>query len=111
MKWIYLGNFYTQCGIRVDPDAVDEGEKLVETSLHHGGAALKEENIQEIFDSTKKEIHHDITTEGLLEWHKNYQLVDNPCHRLDELSAGAWNQYLHNFQEFNSRLYFTYCSI
>ena len=92
MKWIYLGNFYTQCGIRVDPDAVDEGEKLVEMSLHHGGAALKEENIQEIFDSTKKEIHHDITTEGLLEWHKNYEIVDNPCHRLDELSAATWNQ-------------------
>lgn len=90
----------------MDPDAVDEGEKLVEMSLHHGGAALKEENIQEIFDSVKKEIHHDIEMEGLLEWHKNYQLVDNPCHRLDELSAKAWNQYLLLSPELNSILFY-----
>lgn len=89
---IHLGNFYTQCGIRVDPEAVDEMEKLIETSLHNPDA-LANENIQEIFDSVKKEVHHDIKMEGLLEWHKNYQLIDNACHRLDELSVEAWNQY------------------
>ena len=87
-----VGNFYTQCGIRVDPEAVDEVEKLVETSLHNPNV-IAGENIQEIFDSLKKEVHHDIKLEGLLEWHKNYQLVDNACHRLDELSVEAWNQY------------------
>lgn len=86
------GNFYTQCGIRVDPEAVEEVEKLVETSLHNPDA-IAAENIQEIFDSVKKEVHHDIKLEGLLEWHKNYQLIDNACHRLDELSVEAWNQY------------------
>lgn len=88
----FVGNFYTQCGIRVDPEAVEEVEKLVETSLHNPDA-IAAENIQEIFDSVKKEVHHDIKLEGLLEWHKNYQLIDNACHRLDELSVEAWNQY------------------
>lgn len=71
---------------------MEEVEKLVETSLHNP-EAIAHENIQEIFDSVKKEVHHDIKLEGLLEWHKNYQLVDNACHRLDELSVEAWNQY------------------
>ena len=87
---LYAGNFYTQCGIRVDPDAVDEREKLIEIDLTTG--ILANENIQEIFDSAKKEVHHDVTMEGLIEWHKNYQLIDNECHRLDELSAEVWNQ-------------------
>ena len=65
---------------------------MVETSLHNPDA-IATENLQEIFDSVKKEVHHDIKMEGLLEWHKNYQLVDNACHRLDELSVEAWNQY------------------
>lgn len=90
-NFLCTGNFYTQCGIRVDPEAVDEVEKLVEHSLHYADA-LANENVQEIFDSVKKEVHHDIKMEGLLEWHKNYQLVDNACHRLDELSVAAWNQ-------------------
>ena len=75
----------------MDPEAVEEVEKLVETSLHDPDVI--HENVQEIFDSVKKEVHHDINLEGLLQWHKNYQLVDNACNRLDELSVEAWNQY------------------
>ena len=78
--------------MRIDPEEVDEIERMVDMSLHHADF-LAAENVQEIFDSVKKEVHHDIRLEGLLEWHKNYQLVDNACSRLDELSVEAWNQY------------------
>ena len=64
----------------------------MEVSIHNP-QVIESENVQEIFDAAKKEVHHDISLEGILEWHRSHILVDNPCHRLDELSVEAWNQY------------------
>ena len=80
-------------GKEVDPSLVEDISSRVEDVLSKLKTDYTDKQTIDQVLAQIKEGQWNKEFEGLFKWHHNYQLIDNSCYRMNELSVDAWKQY------------------
>jgi spermine oxidase len=80
-------------GKEVDPSLVEDISNRVEDVLSKLNTDYTDKQTIDQVLAQIKEGQWNTEYEGLFKWHQNYQLIDNACYRMNELSVDAWKQY------------------